>query len=208
MGVAAAEQGLPWREPLVETAAASSGHRADRRQLFRRWANRAMESGAPATPPPPEIPASAIRAAAPFVPARRRLADYVMERFETVPESHGLARLLGIGALSPGAGHCNGCEVCARVCPTGALKVAEGERRWELQFTPGQCVGCGVCVESCGAGALTLENHWQRAGESPLPLHRLERYRCQACGRFFVGSAAEHCPVCKSDENSFEAIFG
>lgn len=196
-----------WVAPVVESAERGAGHRADRRQLFRRFTNRAVESMR-SERVDEAIPESAIRAAAHFVPARRQLAEYLLERIDGLPDESLLPPLFGVAALEPGAGRCTGCEACARVCPTGALKVAEVESDWVLQFRPGQCVGCGVCIEACGAEALALEHRWRQEGEMPASLHRLRRYRCQGCGRFFVGLEEESCPVCEDDRNSFDAIFG
>ncbi|SCZ54579.1 NADH-quinone oxidoreductase subunit I [Thiohalomonas denitrificans] len=206
LGKAASDQGLPWSAPLVETEDTGRTHQADRRQLFRRWANRVVQSSHDQVEL--EVPAFAVRAAAHFVPARRRLAEVVLGRFEAVPESTGLALLLGVGSIDARAGRCTGCESCARVCPSGALKIFEGDSRWELQFRIGQCLGCGVCVEACGAGALTLHHHWQPAADAPVALHSLRRFLCESCGRFFIGLEEDTCPVCSDDEDNFEAIFG
>lgn len=196
-----------WIAPVVD-ATQSRPHRADRRQLFRRFSNRAVESIRSDMESEEVVPESAIRAAAHFVPARRALAERLLERLERLPEESLLPLLFDVAAIVPGDGSCTGCDVCARVCPTGALKVAEAESEWLLLFRAGQCVGCGVCIEACGPGALTLQHHWQPEGEEPALLHELRRYRCQGCGRFFVGLEEDKCPVCQDDEDSFSRIFG
>ncbi|HEX9803282.1 MAG TPA: 4Fe-4S dicluster domain-containing protein [Gammaproteobacteria bacterium] len=196
-----------WCPPGIETGEAGPAHRADRRQLFRRFTNRAVES-VRSDRALEAVPESAIRAAAHFVPPRRQLAEHLLARFAAVPEGPALAQLLDIATLTPRHGRCTGCEACARVCPTGALKIAEVESRWALAFRAEQCVGCGVCIEACGADALALQHQWQPQGEAPAPLHELRRYRCEGCGRFFVGLEVDNCPVCRDDEESFNAIFG
>jgi ferredoxin len=196
-----------WSAPVVENGEAEPGHRADRRQLFRRFTNRAVESIRSETVQE-AVEERAIRAAAHFVPARRQLAERLLERIDSLPEESLLPLLFGVAAIEPGAGHCTGCEACARVCPTGALKLLEVESDWVLQFRAGQCVGCGVCIEACGADALVLHHHWQPEGEMPTSLHQLRRYRCERCGRFFVGLEEDNCPVCQDDQESFDAIFG
>lgn len=197
-----------WVSPVMEDAQREAGHRADRRQLFRRFTNRAVESLRSETVEE-AIPESAIRAAAHFVPARRQLAEYLLERIDGLPDESLLPPLFGVAAVEPEAGRCTGCEACARVCPTGALKISEVEARWVLLFGSAQCVGCGVCIEACGADALALQHHWRPQSDEPTPLHALHRYRCERCGRFFVGLEVEgSCPVCQDDEESFDAIFG
>lgn len=207
LGSAAAASDLPWSAPAAESGEAGEHHRADRRQLFRRWANRA-EASARQEKADIVAPASAIRAAAHFVPARRRLADAVLSRFDSLREIPSLGLLFGTGVIEGESGRCTGCEACFRVCPTGALKVAATESQWQLNHQPGSCVGCGVCVEACGAEALRLHHRWRPGEEQRLVLHALRHYRCQGCGRFSIGLEDDICPVCRDDENSFTAIFG
>lgn len=197
-----------WTAPTVEQTQSGSGFRADRRQLFRSFSNRAVESIRKDTDQGEVIPESAIRAAAHFVPPRRQLAEQLLERFDVLPVESLLPLLFGVAVVEQGDGHCSGCDACARVCPTGALKLSEIDSQWALQFHSGQCVGCGVCIEACGAEALTLRHRWQREGDIPTVLHELHRYRCQGCGRYFVGLEEDICPVCKDDQDSFATIFG
>lgn len=196
-----------WCAPTIAGMSANTDHQADRRQLFRRLTNRAVETmrGDRALE---EIPEKAIRAAAPFVPPRRRLAEQLLERLAPLPDDSLLSLLLGVADVEQGEGLCTGCDVCARVCPTGALRVLEAQSRWELLYRSSQCVGCGVCIEACAADALRLQHRWRREGEGPTALQTLHRYRCERCGRFFIGLDNDNCPVCQDDQDSFAAIFG
>ena len=60
------------------------------------------------------------------------------------------------------AGRCeSGCEECAAVCPTEAIKVdAErlGGARLEVDY--GRCVACQLCVEACPTGAASSSFDW------------------------------------------------
>lgn len=196
-----------WITPLLESGSEKSQHSAERRQLFRRFTNRAVES-IRSVEGLVSVPESAIRAAAHFIPPRRRLAESLLQRVSPPTEDALLPALFALADIEAVNGQCTGCDACARVCPTGALKVSEVETQWALQFQVGQCVGCGVCIEACGAGALSLQSRWRAEDEQPIVLHELHRYRCQVCGRYFVGLAAENCPVCQDDQDSFDAIFG
>ena len=53
---------------------------------------------------------------------------------------------------------CDLCGLCGRLCPTGALTLAEGEGGGPLCITcrPEACVSCRLCEEVCGRQALTL----------------------------------------------------
>jgi Na+-translocating ferredoxin:NAD+ oxidoreductase RNF subunit RnfB len=46
---------------------------------------------------------------------------------------------------------CNGCTVCFRNCPTGAVVGKKGEPHF-IDHT--LCTKCGVCFSSCGIGAV------------------------------------------------------
>uniref|UniRef100_A0A7J3ZLU2 NADH-quinone oxidoreductase subunit I n=1 Tax=Fervidicoccus fontis TaxID=683846 RepID=A0A7J3ZLU2_9CREN len=54
---------------------------------------------------------------------------------------------------------CNGCSLCARVCPAAALKmitVEQGEKRPVINYE--RCVFCGYCVDICPTEALYHTN--------------------------------------------------
>ncbi len=51
---------------------------------------------------------------------------------------------------------CTLCTLCAKKCPTGAIKVDRAAGKWEInQF---QCIMCNECVTNCRPGSLTMEN--------------------------------------------------
>jgi iron only hydrogenase large subunit-like protein len=45
---------------------------------------------------------------------------------------------------------CNGCALCVKVCPTGAIRVKEGRSI----FLVDRCIGCGECIRVCPTGAV------------------------------------------------------
>lgn len=48
---------------------------------------------------------------------------------------------------------CNGCGVCMRVCPFGAIELRENK----VHITDG-CIVCGYCVSRCPAFALSINS--------------------------------------------------
>jgi formate hydrogenlyase subunit 6/NADH:ubiquinone oxidoreductase subunit I len=174
---------------------------AGRRQFFRR-----LVAGGVAPLMAEEearaVPQKAVRAAAHHRPSAGRLIAGLAGD-QTLLAHPALA----VGAVTSAAGTCTGCELCERVCPTGALWASASDGRWQLEFN-GQCVSCGVCVEACQPGALALSDAIPVAHEGVV-LHTLSRTRCRGCGRIHVGNGAEAtCPVCADDEMNFAAIFG
>lgn len=48
--------------------------------------------------------------------------------------------------IAPG---CQGCGVCEKLCPQGALGVKKEGERSSVVFDPSRCNGCGLCVKTC-----------------------------------------------------------
>ena len=51
---------------------------------------------------------------------------------------------------------CNGCGICERVCPYGAMCLVEINGVVKAETTPASCKGCGVCAASCPSKAVDM----------------------------------------------------
>lgn len=102
------------------------------------------------------------------------------------------------------AGPCYLCNVCSRLCPTGAL-VIEGEEK-ELKYTPASCNHCDLCLAVCPHHSLVLGKNVSLsmiAGVSSLTLASGKPYTCQGCGEIFHagGSGVTMCLRCYLSRN-------
>jgi ferredoxin len=50
---------------------------------------------------------------------------------------------------------CTGCGACVEVCPTGAIRLVDGETGRYAEVRQSECRGCEACVEACPEGAIT-----------------------------------------------------
>jgi len=194
-----------------ETAKETPQINASRRQLFRRFAGRAVAEVARLDTPQQQAPAAlkAVRAAAPFSTVRRELVQAIWPAGGAGELPYTAVLPLAAIKLDPG---CSACETCARVCPTGALTIRESQVNWELAFQFNRCVACGVCLEACQPGVLDFAAAVPLAtgrNKEAVPLHTLDKRRCTRCDRFFITSGAEAlCPICGGDDQDFASIFG
>ena len=101
---------------------------------------------------------------------------------ETVAQA-GAAAVKVIGLLSkdtlkgnpcvakPNENMCNGCSLCATVCPYGAITYVEKEfrvpggtvKRRVSQVNEAVCQGCGACTVACMSGAMDLKGFDNKA---------------------------------------------
>ena len=82
---------------------------------------------------------------------RRLLADLESLR-SRVTASHPLPGTGPLAGVDIGEA-CDGCGLCTRFCPHGALTAAEGR----VDFDARLCTGCGLCAESCSREAIDIQ---------------------------------------------------
>lgn len=94
---------------------------------------------------------------------------------------------------------CEGCDVCTRVCPAGALtKAVEGEQG-VLRHEPARCLKCGTCARACPRHAIVVEEPHSPA-EVFGPARIVAEFSlrtCRWCGRTFWGKEQDACQACQ-----------
>lgn len=99
---------------------------------------------------------------------------------------------------------CYACSICARVCPTDALKFQMNDEKtyYWLYFNTQVCIGCEACLHICAPEAVEIDKAptlTQIFGESePSVLHEGELSKCVQCKTLFAADSDQDlCPVCE-----------
>jgi formate hydrogenlyase subunit 6/NADH:ubiquinone oxidoreductase subunit I len=59
---------------------------------------------------------------------------------------------------------CNGCKLCSKDCPSGALTINKvGDKRMEAVFDLDKCIYCGQCADSCNKDAIIFSPEYELA---------------------------------------------
>ncbi|MBI3014620.1 MAG: 4Fe-4S binding protein [Candidatus Tectomicrobia bacterium] len=91
------------------------------------------------------------------LPAKRRLLLAALRRIgksvaAESPADGGLWARFGFKEA------CNGCQMCAFFCPTGALSKVQEGGKVGVTFRTSHCTACRLCQEICDCGAVTLSS--------------------------------------------------
>jgi formate hydrogenlyase subunit 6/NADH:ubiquinone oxidoreductase subunit I len=60
---------------------------------------------------------------------------------------------------------CIFCGICAKKCPSNAIKVSRNPKEW--RFEKFRCILCGSCVEGCPKKCLQLKPRLEETEENP-----------------------------------------
>lgn len=117
------------------------------------------------------------------------------------------------------AASCSNHQLCASLCPTGALAIFEQGRGTELMFDTRLCIGCSECQTICPSGALTLLlngdiDQDEVLPDGPIRLTSFDEKSCAECAKVYTETAGKGdlCPQCKKRRqlasSAFQSLFG
>ncbi|MEW6623680.1 MAG: 4Fe-4S binding protein [Bacillota bacterium] len=125
--------------------------------------------------------------------------QYLLESLREHPPDN-LSRLLPYRGLS--STKCMFCDVCSKLCPTGALKIIKTNNQKSLAFIPHLCTECGICKDVCILQGLNFDKSIRLqdflSAEPQILMSGLLK-QCELCGEsYWTDSAGEakNCPWC------------
>ena len=146
------------------------------------------------------------------IPDRRSLLMMAMKR-ASVPEIFHTIDIEDISFISQkdlDETTCTNCQMCYRICPTGAL--SSDHRGSMINFNPLACVQCHSCHDVCEPDALTLRNTFSLSSFFEPKIETLVRFdikRCDECGNFFAYQGGEIvCNRCRIEEEEAKELWG
>lgn len=105
---------------------------------------------------------------------------------------------------------CTACEMCYRICPTGAL--ISDTRNAKINFDPFLCVKCHLCHDVCQPNALTLSPSYNLKEWYAPKVHTLISFvvrRCDECGATFsTNHGGKLCRRCALEEEEAHQLWG
>ncbi|MBW1803079.1 MAG: 4Fe-4S binding protein [Deltaproteobacteria bacterium] len=95
---------------------------------------------------------------------------------------------------------CNGCGVCANLCPTEALTLKKSREYADLVWTLNRCTQCRLCAEVCSKDAVSFgpcNDSKAIINETRRSVKHLYVHRCKECRREYISNSPEascvHC---------------
>lgn len=165
---------------------------SDRRAFFKMFTRSLVEAGASAAK---SNDADHVRPAIPPLRGHGKPVDQRLPRH--VPaERAGLLSAIGklgqpqrvpldLPRVQVKESNCTACGICAKLCPTGALRFQSDAAHFALDFIPAACVDCGICEKACPTKAISLTHD--------LPLLEFIDIKAQA----LVTGNLVPCAVCR-----------
>ncbi len=108
------------------------------------------------------------------------------------------------------ADSCTACQMCYRVCPTGAL--SSDMKNSKIDFDPLMCVKCHLCHDVCEPECLTLSDSYSIKEFFEPVIQRLATFKirqCDECGTPYAALKGKRlCYRCEIEEQEARDLWG
>jgi len=105
---------------------------------------------------------------------------------------------------------CTACQMCYRVCPTGAL--VSDVKNSKIDFDPFLCIKCHICHDVCEPNAITLASSYNVKEFFEPKVQNLMSFnvrRCDECDMVFSTNSADRmCYRCKCEDEEARELWG
>ncbi|MEA1983354.1 MAG: 4Fe-4S binding protein [Campylobacterota bacterium] len=105
---------------------------------------------------------------------------------------------------------CTACQMCYRVCPTGAL--SSDMKNSKIDFDPFMCIKCHICHDVCEPNAITLSTSYNVKEFFEPTVQNLAAFnvrRCSECDVIFsTNSDDKLCYRCKCEDEEARELWG
>jgi len=102
---------------------------------------------------------------------------------------------------------CTNCQICYRVCPTGAL--SSDSKFSIINFSAISCVKCHLCHDVCEPNSIKLQRGFNTEELFKPEIKKLISFnikRCSECGNYFTYRGVNECPRCQIEEEEAIAL--
>jgi len=105
---------------------------------------------------------------------------------------------------------CTACQMCYRVCPTGAL--TSDVKNSKIDFDPFLCIKCSICHDVCESDAITLSSSYNIKEFFEPTVQNLISFkvrRCDECNVIFSTNTNDRmCYRCKAEDEEARELWG
>lgn len=105
---------------------------------------------------------------------------------------------------------CTACQMCYRVCPSGAL--SSDIKNSKIDFDPFLCIKCHICHDVCEPNAITFSPSYRVKEFFEPEVHNLIKFnvkRCNECNVIFSTNGSEKlCYRCKAEDEEAKELWG
>ena len=146
------------------------------------------------------------------IPDRRKLFFTAIKRVEKPSQFHIIdAREVTFTSQKiMDEAACTACQMCYRVCPTGAL--TSDLKNSKIDFDPFLCIKCHICHDVCEPNAITLSSSYNIKEFFEPEVQNLAAFRVRRCDEcnviFSTNSNDKMCYRCKCEEEEARELWG